>query len=345
MSNLMTRDAFREAVLERDGHKCVLCSAPAKDAHHIMERRLFQAEKEFGGYFLENGASVCGPCHIKCEETTISVEDVRYAAGIKKIVVPEHLYADQLYDKWSNSLLANGQRIRGELFWDESVQKILKQGKVLDLFTHWVKYPRTYHLPWSPGISDDDRMHTSTEQWHGKQIVVGVKMDGENTSMYADHIHARSVNSGGHPSRDRIKAMWAQFCGDIPSGWRVCAENVFAKHSIHYTDLTSYLIGFGIWTDKNICLNWDQTLEWFELLGIEPNKTLYEGIYDEQLIKDLANQLDFEKDEGYVMRIRDSFHYSEYQKYVGKFVRPTHVQTTQHWLHGQAVVPNILKEK
>ena len=88
MNKLMTRDAFREAILERDGHKCVLCSEPAKEAHHIMERRLFQAEDEFGGYFIDNGASVCGPCHIKCEETTVSVEDVRHAAGIKKIIMP-----------------------------------------------------------------------------------------------------------------------------------------------------------------------------------------------------------------------------------------------------------------
>ena len=170
----MTRDAFREAVFTRDGHKCVLCSAPAIDAHHIIERRLFQAEDEFGGYFMDNGVSVCGPCHMKCEETTVSVEDVRYAADIKKIIVPEHLYRDQPYDKWGNPVLANGQRIRGELFWDESVQKVLKQGRVFDLFTHYVKYPRTYHLPWSPGITDDDRMHKTTDHWHGKEIVVGV---------------------------------------------------------------------------------------------------------------------------------------------------------------------------
>lgn len=339
MSTLLTRDEFREAVFARDNHTCVFCSASAVDAHHLIERRLF----EDGGYYIDNGVSVCGEHHLACEQTTISTDDARRAAGITKVVLPEHLYSDQDYDKWGNPLLANGQRLRGELFWDESVQKALKAGQVLDLFTHWVKYPRTFHLPWSLGMTDDDRNHKTTEQWHGKQVVVGVKMDGENTSMYQDHIHARSVNSGGHPSRDRIKAMWAQFSGDIPIGWRVCAENVFATHSIHYTDLTSYLIGFGVWTDKNICLSWDETLEWFELLGIEPNKTLYEGIYDEELIKGLAKQLDFEKDEGYVLRLRDSFRYNEYRKYVGKFVRAGHVQTAKHWMIGQAVVPNELK--
>lgn len=341
MSILLTRDEFREAVFARDDHTCVICGAPAVDAHHIIERRLFSD----GGYYINNGASVCEEHHLECERTTISTDDVRRAAGITKTVLPEHLYGDQEYDKWGSPVLANGQRIRGELFWDESVQKILGEGKVLDLFTHHVKYPRTFHLPWSLGITDDDRVHQSTEQWHGKQVVVGIKMDGENTSMYQDHIHARSVNSGGHPSRDRIKAMWAQFSGDIPLGWRVCAENMYATHSIHYNELNSYLIGFSVWTDKNVCLSWNDTLEWFDLLGVEPNETIYQGVYDEELIKDLANQLDFEKDEGYVMRLCDSFGYSEFRKYVGKFVRAGHVQTTKHWMMGQAVVPNELKDE
>lgn len=338
-NNLMTRDKFREAVFARDNHACVICGKPAVDAHHLIERRLWGD----GGYYINNGVSVCRKHHLACERTTLSVEDMRDAAGIKKIIVPEHLYSDQPYDKWGNPVLPNGQRLRGEIFWDSSVQKVLAEGQVLDLFTHYVKYPRTFHLPWSLGITDDDRIHKTTEQWHGKQVVVGIKMDGENTSMYQDHIHARSINSGGHPSRNRIKAMWAQFCGDIPVGWRICGENMFATHSIHYTNLKSYLIGFGVWDDKNICLSWDESLEWFELLGLEPNETIYEGIYDEELIKKLVDQLNFEKDEGYVLRLRDSFRYNDYRKYVGKFVRSGHVKTTQHWMRGQAVVPNELE--
>lgn len=340
VTNLLTRDAFREGVFIRDNYECVMCHSPAQDAHHVIERRLWLD----GGYYINNGVSVCGPCHIACEETTISVEEVREAAGIKKIILPPHLYADQEYDKWGNPLLVNGTRLKGDLFNDESVQKILKQGGVLHLFTHWVKYPRTLHLPWSPGMHGDDRMHHTTSQWEGKEVVVGIKMDGENTSMYQDHIHARSVNSRSHPSRNWVKSLWSQFCGDIPVGWRICGENMYAKHSIHYDNLPSYLLGFSIWNDKNVCLSWDETLEWFELLGITPVKIIYEGLYDENLIKDLTHQLDFKKDEGYVMRIRDEFHYNDFRKYVGKFVRHDHVMTVKHWMHGQAIVPNKLKK-
>jgi hypothetical protein len=117
---------------------------------------------------------------------------------------------------------------------------------------------------------------------------------------------------------------------------------MFATHSIHYDDLTSYFIGFGVWNDRNECLGWDETLEWFDLLGIEPNRVIYEGPYDEDLIRGIHNQLDFEKDEGYVMRTRDGFSYGDYRKYVGKYVRQGHVQTVKHWMHGQPIIPNKL---
>jgi hypothetical protein len=121
---LLTRDDFREGVFKRDKYKCVFCDQPAQDAHHILERRLWTN----GGYFLDNGASVCGEHHIKCETTEISVEDVRLACGITQAVIPEHLYDDQVYDKWGNPVMPNGTRLQGELFFDESVQKILGQG-------------------------------------------------------------------------------------------------------------------------------------------------------------------------------------------------------------------------
>jgi hypothetical protein len=184
---LLTRDDFREGVFKRDNHKCVFCGDPAQDAHHILERRLWPD----GGYYLANGASVCGEHHIKCETTEISVEDVRIACGILKPIIPPHLYDDQEYDKWGNPIQPNGTRLRGELFFDESVQKILGQGKVLDLFTHYVKYQRTYHAPWSPSPQKDDRVLTAVDMvnnFGGKRVIMSKKKDGENTTMYSDYI-------------------------------------------------------------------------------------------------------------------------------------------------------------
>jgi len=337
---LLTRDDFREGVFARDNNKCVFCEKAALDAHHIIERRLWAD----GGYYMANGASVCQDHHILCEETTISVEDVRIACGITKIIVPQHLYPDTIYDKWGNPCLPNGTRLKGDLFNDESVQKILKQGGVLDLFVDYVKYPRTYHLPWSDNVNDDDRMMKSLDSFIGKEIVITEKMDGENTNIYSDYLHARSVDGKNHHTRAWVKQFASTFQYDIPKGWRVCGENLFATHSIKYEKLPSFFMGFSIWNEKNVCIDWDSTLEWFSLLGIEPPPVLYRGIWDENIVKGIWDQENWEHSEGYVVRLAEEIPYSDFRFCVGKYVRKDHVSTVKHWMHGQITENNILKD-
>lgn len=338
VEKLLSRDAFREAVFARDKKKCIVCGAPAINAHHILERRLF----DDGGYYLSNGASVCEEHHIEAEKTTLSVERLRELAGITKWTIPEHLYRDQAYDKWGNPVMPNGQRLKGELFWDESVQKILAAGGVLGDFTNQVKYPRTHHLPWSPGMNDDDRVLKSIACFEGRRVIVTEKMDGENTTMYRDYIHARSVNSGGHVSRNWVKNFWSGISGDIPDGWRLCGENLFAKHSVSYVALPSYFMGFSIWTERNRCLSWDETVEWFDLMGVQPVPVLFDGVFDERVIRNLYKDDDWHTREGYVVRLADSFDYSQFRSSVAKFVRRGHVQTVKHWMHGQLMEKNLL---
>jgi hypothetical protein len=338
---LLTRDQFREAVFARDGGKCVFCKNPAVDAHHILERRLWTDESETGGYFIDNGASVCAEHHMLCETTELSVEQVRDACGITQYPIPEHLYPDQPYDKWGNPVLQNGTRLKGELFHDASVQKVLSKGGVLGLFTHWVKYQRTYHLPWST-MGNDDRMMRDTTHFQDKRVIVTTKLDGEQTSMYCDNIHARSLDSPNHPSRNWVKQFWSTFAADIPPEYRVCGENLYAKHSIHYTDLDSYFYGFSMWNDRNCCLSWDETITWFNLFGITPVPVLYDGIYNEELIKKLWTQSQYDSMEGYVVRLANEFPYAEFKDSVGKFVRPKHVETSKHWMN-QKIEKNLLK--
>lgn len=336
MPNLLTRDEFRKAVFERDNYKCVVCQTPAQDAHHIIERRLFPD----GGYYLDNGVSVCDFHHWEAEKTIIHPKELRKRAGIEKVVLPPHLYRDQEYDKWGNPIMPNGTRLKGELFHEESAQKILSD--VLHLFTNKVKYPRTYHLPWSPGVTKDDRM-MEPGLFEGKDVVVTIKMDGENTTMYQDCIHARSLEYCPHPSRDRVKAYWAEKSYNIPEGWRVCGENLFAKHSIHYQNLSHYFQMFSIWDGRNNCKSWEETKEWAQLLGLHLVPVLYEGPYDEEKIRSLYAQYKSEDEcEGYVIRVQEEFSYNQFRSCVGKFVRANHVQTHSFWLN-QQIVPNKVK--
>lgn len=337
---LLSRTQFREGVFERDGHQCVFCSAPAQDAHHILERRLW----DDGGYYLDNGASVCGQHHLACERTQITVEEVREACGIKKAWVPDHMYEDEIFDKWGNLCLPNGNRLKGPLFQDASVQKVLAEGGVLSLFIDQVKYPRTMHCTWSEGLHDDDRMLKDMSFFEGKQVVVTEKLDGENTSMYHNYIHARSIDSRTHPTRNWVKNFWASnIAGQLPEGWRLCGENLFAVHSIAYEALPSYFMGFSLWDEVNQCFSWSDTLEWFEILGVESVPVLYRGVYDEAAIKALYDsKKDWATSEGYVIRLENSFHYSDFRRSVAKFVRKGHVQTAKHWLHGRLPEANKL---
>ena len=338
---LLSRDEFREGVFARDGHCCVVCGAPAKDAHHVVERKLWID----GGYYLDNGASVCAACHLRAESTEISCDDLRQRCGIEHVHLPDHFCVDEVVDKWGNPILPSGQRLRGELFDDESVQKIL--APVLHLFTSRVKYPRTYHLPWSPGKTSDDRtMDNPTGMFGGADVVVTEKMDGECTTLYSDYLHARSIDYAPHRSRDFVKALHGRIAADIPEGWRVCGENLYGAHSIAYDRLPAYFLVFSIWNDKNECLPWDETVLWAKLLGLHVVPVLYRGPWNEAAVRAFdgvaTSQLGGDR-EGYVVRLAGGFHYRAFRQSVAKYVRKDHVQTDEHW-KAREVVPNRLRE-
>lgn len=327
---LLDKDEFRSLVFARDGGKCVFCDSPAADAHHIMERKLFRD----GGYYLDNGASVCPEHHMLCETTEISVEEVLAACGIAKRVLPDHLSDGETYDKWGNPVLSNGTRLMGELFHDDGAQAALARGGVLARFTHHVKYPRTFHFDWSDSVSEDDKVITDLSGFDGAEVVATVKMDGENATLYRDHFHARSLDSRHHPSRDWIKGYWSSVREDIPELWRFCGENLFAVHSIEYGSLPSYFMGFSVWNERNVALPWDETLEWFDLLGMTPVEVAYRGPFDVERLRAVAADVISSGHEGIVVRVTSAIPYRHFPRLVAKAVRPGHVQTDRHWMQG-----------
>lgn len=133
------------------------------------------------------------------------------------------------------------------------------------------KYPRTLHMPKSKGATSDDKRFTKENYdnaFKGKSVIITEKMDGQNTTMYHDYIHARSLDSAHHPSQDWVKRFHSEIAPNIPEGWRISGENLFAKHSISYDNLDSYFYGFSIWDEDNYCLSYEDTKDWFNLLGI-----------------------------------------------------------------------------
>lgn len=204
------------------------------------------------------------------------------------------------------------------------------------------KYPRTPHLSFSPGVNEDDIKNRETldEAFEMDHCVLTEKMDGENTTLYPDYIHARSLDSKDHPSRHWIKGFWSNIRYQILDGYRICGENMYAKHSIFYENLPSYFLGFSMWYEDT-CLDWNETQDWFDKLGIVSVPVLYVGNGAVSKLKQILTHPNHNKREGYVIRTSGSFNYYDLQYYVAKWVRPNHIQTDEHWM-SQPVVPNKL---
>lgn len=336
----MERTEFREAVFARDGGRCVACGDPAVDAHHIMERRLW----DDGGYHLNNGASVCAECHMEAERGTLTPEYLSQLCGIRTLMLPPYLErdAEYSYDKWGNvEDLEKGVWYPGPLFYDESVQKVLAWRIERGQFQTYVKYPRTPHLPWSPGATSDDVKLREHPFENDCEIVVTEKLDGENTTMYRDYIHARSMDGRSHPTRDWVKNFHGKIAHEIPQGMRIVGENMYAKHSILYDRLPSYFFVISIW-ERDRCLSWDDTVEYAALLGLETVPVLYRGTHHGPMmpVETMLSQYGAEA-EGYVFRRADEFYLKDFQRSVAKCVRPNHVTSERHWRHGP-IEPNRL---
>lgn len=207
-----------------------------------------------------------------------------------------------------------------------------------------MKYPKTKHLPWSRGYTDDDKILRNTDHFVGREVVITEKMDGENTTMYSDSIHARSIDSKDHPSRHYVKTLHGGIKHLIPDGYRLCGENVYAKHSLLYTSLPSYFMLFSIWNEHNICLTWDETVDWASRLGVSMVSVLYRGNWNEEAAKKCYTKQSScgGEQEGYVVRLTSAFAYEDFKQSAAKFVRKNHVQTDEHWL-SKPIEPNRVK--
>lgn len=205
------------------------------------------------------------------------------------------------------------------------------------------KYPKTPHLPWSPGATSDDAFIQSLSFFEGKQIIVTEKLDGENCTIGPDYTHARSTDSSHHPSRSWVKGLQAKIGHRIHAGTRLCGENLYAKHSIGYTFLPSYFLLFSIWTNE-LCWSWDATNDYARVLQLNLVPVLYHGTWDEGAIKSCWTGVSAfgDESEGYVVRLAGSFPHDAFHQSVAKFVRPNHVQTSDHWMQGP-VTPNGLR--
>jgi len=197
------------------------------------------------------------------------------------------------------------------------------------------KYSKIYHVPWSKSITNDDEVLSDDDLklYKNKKVVLTLKMDGECTTKYNDHYHARSIDSKDHISRHHVKQLHSRIKYDIPDNWRICGENLEAKHSLKYNNIDSYFMVFSIFNENNIHLSLKETLEWCDLLNLWHVPILDIIDFDENKIKEYCNNLNTDINEGICIRNIDSFHFSDFKNNYCKYVRKNHVQTDEHWMY------------
>lgn len=207
------------------------------------------------------------------------------------------------------------------------------------------KYPRTYHLPWSPGTTSDDKKLSGDwfDNYRGKEIVITEKLDGENNMLSHYDVFARSH---GAPTRSPwSRNLWEaggvfnQVYDKIAPHEEVYGENLFGEHSIHYNRLTNYYHIFAVRDDdKYVWMSWDDVCTYADILHLPHVPELWRGVIEsEDQLRVIIDKLMGEpstygiEKEGVVVRIADEFPIDEFSSHVCKWVRPNHVQTDEHW--------------
>lgn len=210
------------------------------------------------------------------------------------------------------------------------------------------KYPRTLHLPFSPGGTRDDRRMADVTSLLGQDVVLTEKMDGSNVSLERNDVFARSHGGAPrHSSFDALKAHHSAVKHKISMGTQVFGEWLFARHSIHYEALPGYLMIFGVRAGDQWA-PWEEVELWAQELGAMTAPVLMTGRFDTlQELQTTVERLAAMPSrcggvrEGVVVRRLNGFQDAEFELSVAKWVRSDHVQTDDHWSH-QEVVRNGL---
>lgn len=122
------------------------------------------------------------------------------------------------------------------------------------------KYGRTYHYPFSPGTTSDDRInHTYWEDIQRIRTLVHTeKLDGENNCLSQWGVFARShAAPTTSPWTRQLRERWGLIKNDL-GDIEIFGENLYAVHSIEYQRLETHFYVFAV-----RCM--DQWLSWEEV--------------------------------------------------------------------------------
>lgn len=211
-----------------------------------------------------------------------------------------------------------------------------------------MKYPRTFHLPWSPGGTNDDKKMISTHRLINEAIVISEKLDGSNSCFAPAGVFARSHGQAPkHASFDLLKQRYYSLKHLLNPSEEAFLENCFAVHSITYELLSDFCFLLNI-RQNGIWLSYPEVVHRSEELHLTLAPVLFTGIVtSETELRKLTEKISREPSvfggmrEGVVVRTVKGFLESEFSQCVGKWVRENHVQTDEHWVNQPIVKQNF----
>ena len=212
------------------------------------------------------------------------------------------------------------------------------------------KYGRTYHFPFSPGTTSDDRINH--KYWDDIQRITTLihteKLDGENNCLNQHGAFARShAAPTTSPWTRQLRERWELLKNDLGEV-ELFGENLYAVHSIEYERIEEYFYIFAV-RIREQWLSWEEVKFYAAMfdfptvpeIATQDVKTLTEDGLKQKII-DWAQEASIfgstdtllEKDcsrEGIVSRNINEYPVSEFANNVFKYVRKGHVKTDEHW--------------
>lgn len=212
------------------------------------------------------------------------------------------------------------------------------------------KYGRTYHYPFSPGTTNDDRVQH--DYWDNLRqiptIIHTEKLDGENNCLSKHGVFARShAAPTTSPWTESLRRFWQLVRHDL-GDLEIFMENLYAIHSIEYRKLEHHFYVFGI-RENDQWLSWEETQFYANMLDLPTVPVIkieQTPVDQQQFEKEMLAMVNgfgafdpydmYDKKratmEGIVSRNADTYAVDAFAQNVFKYVRQGHVKTDEHWL-------------
>lgn len=221
------------------------------------------------------------------------------------------------------------------------------------------KHGRTYHYPFSPGTTSDDRI--AHDYWEHLQRIPNLihteKLDGENNCLSKFGIFARShAAPTTSPWTESLRRFWQLVKHDL-GDLEIFGENLYAIHSIEYRKLEHHFYVFGI-REQDKWLGWEETQFYANMLDLptvpvaKTEATPKDQRQFEAEVLTLINgpgsfdpyDVYHQKAttmEGIVSRNANGYAVDAFAQNIFKYVRKGHVKTDEHWTRNWKHAPLI----